>query len=150
MTLTAALVFLLPAIIAFIAAFRDPTLGESFVPGIDGIVSQIQNGEEWWLRINEGPAAASAEIMTNVAIRAFAGGITFGIYTFYILLTNGLLLGTVAGIAQRFAFADNLWSFVIGHLALELSAIFIAGGAGLQLAWAILRPGREHSAGGMR
>ncbi|GIV87574.1 MAG: hypothetical protein KatS3mg055_0092 [Chloroflexus sp.] len=144
MTLTAALVFLLPAIIAFIAAFRDPTLGEAFVPGIDGIVSQIQNGEEWWLRINEGPAAASAEIMTNninVAIRAFAGGITFGIYTLYILLTNGLLLGTVAGIAQRFAFADNLWSFVIGHLTLELSAIFIAGGAGLQLAWAILRPG---------
>lgn len=144
MTLTAALVFLLPAIASFIAAFRDPALGETFVPGVDFIVNQIRNGEEWWLRINEGPAAASAEIMTNnitVAIRAFAGGVTLGLYTLYVLLVNGLLLGTVAGIAQRFDFASNLWGFVAAHATLEFSAIFIAGGAGLQLGWAILRPG---------
>ncbi|MDW8402664.1 stage II sporulation protein M [Chloroflexus sp.] len=144
MTLIAALVFLVPAMVSFFAAFRDPTLGETFVPGMSFIVEQIRNGEEWWLRINEGPAAASAEIMTNninVAIRAFAGGVTLGVYTLYILLMNGLLLGTVAGIAQRFDFAANLWGFVAGHATLELSAIFIAGGAGLQLGWAILRPG---------
>ncbi|WP_298816860.1 stage II sporulation protein M [Chloroflexus sp.] len=144
MTLTAALVFLLPALAAFVAGLSDPALGEVLVPGIDFVTDQIRAGEEWWLRINEGPAAASTEIMTNninVAIRAFAGGVTLGIYTLYILVFNGLLLGTVAGIAQHFGFADNLWGFVTSHATLELSAIFIAGGAGLQLGWAILRPG---------
>ncbi|MGQ9483175.1 stage II sporulation protein M [Chloroflexus sp.] len=84
----------------------------------------------------------------NVAIRAFAGGVTFGLYTAYILVINGLLLGTVSGIAQRLDFTPNLWGFVVGHITLELSAIFIAGGAGLQPGWAILRPGllsRRHT-----
>lgn len=144
MTLTAALVFLLPAIASFIAAFREPALGAVLVPGIDQTIEQIRNGEKWWLRINEVPATASAEIMTNninVSIRAFAGGVTLGVYTLYILLINGLMLGTIAGIAQRFDFAANLWGFVTAHATLELSAIFIAGGAGLQLGWAVLRPG---------
>ncbi len=144
MTLAAMLMFLIPAIIAFALAYRDPALGEALIPGIDGIVDQIQRGEEWWLRINDSPSASSAEIMTNnisVSIRAFAGGVTLGIYTFYILVLNGLLMGVIAGIAQRFDFAANLWGFVAAHATLELSAIFIAGGAGLQLGWAILRPG---------
>ncbi|WP_448336923.1 stage II sporulation protein M [Chloroflexus aurantiacus] len=151
MTLVAAILLLLPAIAAFITTFRDPALGEVLIPGIEVLVDQIRAGEEWWLRINEGPAAATAEIMTNninVAIRAFAGGVTFGLYTAYILVINGLLLGTVSGIAQRLDFAPNLWGFVVGHITLELSAIFIAGGAGLQLGWAILRPGllsRRHA-----
>jgi uncharacterized membrane protein SpoIIM required for sporulation len=38
-------------------------------------------------------------------------------------------------------FAANLWGFVAAHGTLELSAIFIAGGAGMQLGWAIARPG---------
>ncbi|WP_322816838.1 stage II sporulation protein M [Chloroflexus sp.] len=143
MTLIAAMLLLLPAIAAFITTFRDPVLGEVLMPGIEVLVDQIRADEEWWLRINEGPTAAIAEIMTNninVAIRAFAGGITFGLYTAYILVINGLLLGTVSGIAQRLDFAPNLWGFVVGHITLELSAIFIAGSAGLQLGWAILRP----------
>ena len=144
MTLIAALLFFLPAIAAFIITFRDPTLGEALVPDVAMLTEQIRAGEEWWQQINESPAAASAEIMTNninVTIRAFAGGVTLGLYTAYILIFNGLLFGTVTAIAQRFDFADNLWNFIISHITLELSAIFIAGGAGLQLGWAILRPG---------
>ena len=144
MTLIAALLFFLPAIAAFIITFRDPTLGEALVPDVAMLTEQIRAGEEWWQQINESPAAASAEIMTNninVTIRAFAGGVTLGLYTAYILIFNGLLFGTVTAIAQRFDFADNLWNFIIGHITLEFSAIFIAGGAGLQLGWAILRPG---------
>jgi uncharacterized membrane protein SpoIIM required for sporulation len=35
----------------------------------------------------------------------------------------------------------ELWSFVIGHGVIELSVIFIAGGAGLMLGWAVIHPG---------
>jgi uncharacterized membrane protein SpoIIM required for sporulation len=144
-TFVAFLMFLLPALAAFVVTYRDPSLAGALVPGADAIVAQIQAGDEWWLRINEeGQASSSAEIMTNnigVAFRAFAGGVTLGAYTLYILVLNGLLLGVVAGAAQRFDFAGNLWSFVAAHGVVELSVIFIAGGAGLQLGWAILRPG---------
>jgi uncharacterized membrane protein SpoIIM required for sporulation len=144
-TLAAFLMFLLPAVAAFVVTYRDPALAGALVPGAEMIVEQVEAGEEWWLRINvEGQASSSAEIMTNnigVAFRAFAGGVTLGIYTLFVLVTNGLLLGVVAGAAQRFDFAANLWGFVAAHGVVELSVIFIAGGAGLQLGWAILRPG---------
>jgi len=35
----------------------------------------------------------------------------------------------------------SLWSFVASHGALELPAIFIAGGAGLRIGWGLLFPG---------
>jgi uncharacterized membrane protein SpoIIM required for sporulation len=144
-TLAAFLMFFLPALAAFIVTYRNPGLAAILLPGSEPIIEAIEAGEEWWLRINEeGRASSAAQIMTNnigVAIRAFAGGVLFGVYTLYILAFNGLLMGVVAGAAQRFGFADNLWGFVAAHGVLELSVIFIAGGAGLQIGWALLRPG---------
>ncbi|NTV99802.1 MAG: stage II sporulation protein M [Oscillochloris sp.] len=144
-TLAAFLMFLLPAIVAFVFTYRDPALGSVLVPGAEQVIANVQAGTEWWQRINhEGRSLSSAEIMTNnigVAFRAFAGGVTFGIYTLIVLVTNGLMLGVVAGAAQRFDFAVNLWGFVLPHSVIELSVIFFAGGAGLQLGWALLHPG---------
>lgn len=144
-TLVACLMFMVPAIIGFGLTMNDPALAGVLMPGAELVVGEVQAGNEWWLRINEeGRSLASAEIMTNnigVAFRAFAGGVTLGIYTGYILMMNGLFLGIIAGAAQRFAFAGNLWGFIAAHGVVELSVIFIAGGAGLQLGWAILRPG---------
>jgi uncharacterized membrane protein SpoIIM required for sporulation len=144
-TLVSFLMFLLPACIAFALTYRDPDIGTAMVPGSEQVIAQIQAGTEWWQAINaDGRSVSSAEIMTNnigVAFRAFAGGVTFGIYTFIVLVTNGLMLGVVAGAAQRFSFAQNLWGFVVAHSVIELSVIFIAGGAGLQLGWSLLHPG---------
>jgi uncharacterized membrane protein SpoIIM required for sporulation len=152
-TFAAMLMLMLPALTAFWLTFRDPTLASALVPGSEAIVDAVQEGNEWWQRINEeGRSRAAAEIMTNniaVTFRAFAGGVVFGIYTFYILVFNGLLLGVVAGAAQRFGFADNLWGFVIAHAVVEFSVIFIAGGAGLQLGWALLRPGLHSRRGAL-
>lgn len=144
-TLVAFLMFFLPAVAAYIVTLRDPGLAGVLLPGSEPIIDAIEAGEEWWLRINEeGRAGSAAQIMTNnigVAIRAFAGGVLFGVYTLFILAYNGLLIGVVGGAAQRFGFAANLWGFVAAHGVLELSVIFIAGGAGLQIGWAMLRPG---------
>ncbi|MFV9503198.1 MAG: stage II sporulation protein M [Oscillochloridaceae bacterium umkhey_bin13] len=143
-TLAAFLMFILPALAGYLITLDDPGMAGVLLPGTDPIVAEIQAGNEWWLRINDGRSQASAEIMTNnigVAFRVFAGGVTLGLYTLYILALNGLLLGIIAGAAQRFDFAANLWGFVAAHGVVELSVIFIAGGAGLQLGWAILRPG---------
>jgi uncharacterized membrane protein SpoIIM required for sporulation len=144
-TLAAFLMFFLPALVSFIAAYRDSEAATVIMPGLTSVVEDIQHEREWWLRINtEGRAASSSGIMTNnirVTFLAFAGGATLGLFTLYVLLMNGLMLGAVAGVAQRFDFADNLWGFVAAHGVVELSVIFIAGGAGLQLGWSVLRPG---------
>jgi uncharacterized membrane protein SpoIIM required for sporulation len=144
-TLAAFLMFFLPALVSFIVAYRDSEAATLIMPGLAGVVDDIQNEHEWWLRINtEGRAASSSGIMTNnirVTFMAFAGGATLGLFTLYVLLMNGLMLGAVAGVAQRFDFADNLWGFVAAHGVVELSVIFFAGGAGLQLGWSVLRPG---------
>lgn len=144
-TLASFLMFFLPALLAFVLVYRDTENASLLVPGVEPVIADIRAGEEWWLSINEsGRAASSALIMTNnirVTFLAFAGGVLLGFLTLYVLAQNGLLIGTVAGAAQRFDFADNLWGFIAAHGMVELSVIFIAGGAGLQLGWAIFRPG---------
>jgi uncharacterized membrane protein SpoIIM required for sporulation len=144
-TLAAFLMFFLPALAAFVTAYRDPAAGAALVPGVEAVIEDIRSGREWWKRINEeGRAASASLIMTNnirVAILAFAGGVLLGLLTLYVLVQNGLLLGVVAGAAQAYGFSGNLWGFVAAHGVVELSVIFIAGGAGLQLGWSVLRPG---------
>jgi uncharacterized membrane protein SpoIIM required for sporulation len=144
-TLAAFLMFAVPALIAFTAAYREPDAAAWLVPGIEDWLQDIRERREWWKEINEGRRAASASlIMTNnirVSILAFAGGVLLGTLTFFVLVQNGLLLGAVAGAAQALGFAGNLWGFVAAHGVIELSVIFICGGAGMQLGWALARPG---------
>ncbi|NJO06387.1 MAG: stage II sporulation protein M [Chloroflexaceae bacterium] len=144
-TLASFLMFFIPALVTFVIGWRDPESVLLVMPGLQDVITDIRNETEWWKSINEdGRAASSSFIMTNnirVTFLAFAGGVTLGLFTLWVLVNNGLLLGSVAGAAQHFDFADNLWGFVAAHGTVELSVIFIAGGAGLQLGWSILRPG---------
>jgi uncharacterized membrane protein SpoIIM required for sporulation len=59
----------------------------------------------------------------------------------YFMLFSGIMIGVVGVACQRAGLGLSLWSFVAPHGALELPAIFIAGGAGLLLASGLLLPG---------
>ena len=86
----------------------------------------------------------SAMIMTNniqVAILAFAGGITFGLLTVYILIYNGLIIGALAAIFWNYGNSYVFWAFILPHGVIELIAIFIAGGAGLLMGYKLFVPG---------
>ena len=100
-----------------------------------------------WTDIPSGfrPIAGPLIIVNNVrvAVTAFVGGLTAGALTLYILATTGALLGTIFAVVQNYGLSGGLLAFIVGHGFLELSAIFLAGGAGLSLAWAILRPGER-------
>ena len=72
---------------------------------------------------------------------AFASGLTAGLLTLWVLFFNGLMIGTLTGLTAFHGIGFELWTFVIGHGVIELSIIFISGGSGLMLGWAILRPG---------
>jgi len=83
-------------------------------------------------------------IMNNIGIafQTFASGLLLGLGSLFFLLFNGLMIGAVAGHLTQIGYGETFWSFVIGHGAFELTAIALAGGAGLKLGWALLAPGR--------
>ena len=98
-----------------------------------------------WTDIPEGfrPIAGPLIIVNNVrvAVVLFAGGMTAGLLTVSGLAANGAMLGTIFAVVQGYGLTGGLLAFIASHGPLELSAIFLSGGAGLRLAWAILRPG---------
>lgn len=83
-------------------------------------------------------------IMNNISIglRTFASGLLAGVGTLLILLFNGVVIGAAAGHLQQIGHGAPFWQFVVGHGSFELTAIVIAGGAGLQLGMRLLAPGR--------
>lgn len=87
----------------------------------------------------------SSEIITNnirVTMLAFAGGMTLGVVTIWEILNNGLMLGGLGALFASKGFGSDFWATISPHGVIELSAIQIAGAAGLLLAQAILMPGR--------
>lgn len=142
-TLAAFLLFAVPALIAYGLTLTNPAIADIF-----GLADQRQTLSEHdtWTRIpvNERPYA-SAFIMSNnirVALLAFGGGIAFGLFSVYMLAYNGLAFGGIMGLAAHYQMGQSLLSFVFAHGVIELSVIFIASGAGLQLGYALLNPGR--------
>ena len=83
-------------------------------------------------------------IMHNIGIafQTFASGLLLGLGSVFYLIFNGLMIGAVAGHLTYIGYGQTFWPFVIGHGAFELTAIALAGAAGLQLGWALIAPGR--------
>lgn len=143
--ITAALLLTVPALIAGFLVNWQPDVSDWLLPAnVQELRPLIEDQELWTdIPIEERPYA-SAFIMSNniqVSFMAFGGGITAGLFSLYILILNGLLLGGITGLTAHYDVGFELWTFVIGHGVIELSAIFIAGGSGLMLGWAIIQPG---------
>lgn len=91
-----------------------------------------------------GDFGAFAFYATNnigVALRTFAWGIFAGIGSLAMLVFNGVYLGVVAGHISQLGHALPFFSFVIGHSGCELTAIVLAGTAGMKLGWSLVAPG---------
>jgi uncharacterized membrane protein SpoIIM required for sporulation len=140
--LVSTLLLLLPGAVSWWLAWYDPAYATILVP--PSIISLVQDGELWMGNILGVEPLASSNIMINnlsVSFRAVAGGMTGGLLTIYIMVFNGLFLGAVGSVVGQYGLAWPFWAFVFPHGALELPAIFMAGGAGLLLAKALLFPG---------
>ena len=79
----------------------------------------------------------------SIGLRTFASGLVAGIGPIIALGMNGVMAGSVASHLQVVGRGDPFWRFVVGHSAFELTAIVIAGGAGLRLGLELLAPGRR-------
>lgn len=134
--------FLAAGLAAWWFAWQDPIFLELLVPA--DLISQVRDRQELWMGSIVGiePFASSSIMINNlkVSFTALAGGITAGIFTAYILLLNGLMIGSIGALVGQNNLAYPFWAFVFPHGALELPAIFLAGAAGFLLARAILFP----------
>ena len=90
------------------------------------------------------PLASSGIMINNLSVSfaAIAGGISAGIYTIFIMAFNGLSISVIATLVGQNNLAYPFWAFVFPHGALELPAIFLAGGAGLLIGKAMVFPGK--------
>ncbi len=143
------LLLMVPAMIGFVMLRQQPQLAEEIVnPEMISRAEQAAEREsrgEGYAQAESGvrPVIAAAIISNNirVCIMAFAGGMLFGLLTVWALMFNGLQLGMDYGVFANDHAALYLTTFIAGHGVLELSAIFISGGAGLRLAHALVAPG---------
>lgn len=140
-----------PAAIAGDAVLHDPGVAATLLP--PGMLDRADDGVRR-AKTGDGyiqdpqlfrPVMATTIIANNVqvAIAAFASGVTAGVLTAYLLVSNGVSFGAVFGLYGSKGIATLLLAFVAPHGVLELTAICIAGGAGFLLAAALLIPGER-------
>ncbi|MEI2665292.1 stage II sporulation protein M [Rossellomorea sp. LJF3] len=139
----AMVLFTVGALGAFLSVVNDPLHLYSILPaemsqGVDPGNLGKSDGE-----VNS--SIMSAAIMTNnikVAFLAFAGGVTFGLLTMYMLVYNGIIVGALAAVFWHQGMSYEFWAYIVPHGMIELTAIFIAGGAGLLMGYKLFVPGR--------
>lgn len=118
---------------AAIEAFAEPALREAY----------ITNDFEAYY--SSAPAAEfSSQVFINniqVSFLAFVSGIVFAVPTLALLAFNGAQVGVAAGLFHDAGQASKFWGLILPHGLLEITAIIVAGGAGLRMGWAIIVPG---------
>ena len=137
-------VFMLFAVIGFAGTWRDADFSE--IAGVPPVFRErvINARVRWWEGLNDANQVGASGILTNnigVTFYAFALGAVFGLGTLCIMALNGASIAAVLALTYRAGFGNELVTFMVAHGVIELSCIFIAGGAGLLIGSAFLMPG---------
>jgi uncharacterized membrane protein SpoIIM required for sporulation len=148
--LVSTLMFMLPLLMAGWAAWRDPgfilhlldassvqEFDSMYGDGAEPLRSTRSAGDDWQM--------FGFYIMNNIGIgfRCFAAGIFAGVGSAAVVVFNGVQIGAVGGYLIAAGHAQNFLSFVVTHSAFELTAIVLAGAAGLRLGFSWVAPGRH-------
>jgi uncharacterized membrane protein SpoIIM required for sporulation len=146
----AAATFLVPTIVIGLLVYSQPELilsvvssdtaasfEEMYSPDAESIGRTRTASTDWmmfgyYIRNNIG-----------VAFQCFAGGLFAGLGTLFFLAYNGAFGGALAGYLTERGLSSTFYSFVATHSSFELTAIVLAGAAGLRMGHALLRPGRS-------
>src|SRR5690606_19395345 len=140
------LIFIVGALIGALSAANDTTfirliLGDAYV---DQTLQNIQDGNPMGVYGSMEEGFMFLYITTNnirVALMAFAMGIFLSIGTGYILFANGVMIGAFHYLFYQQGLFDETILTIWIHGTLEITAIIIAGAAGLIMGNGILFPG---------
>lgn len=94
---------------------------------------------------SEHPASSfAARVWTNnawIAAGMLVLGVFLGLPVIYLLWQNVLNVAVSAGLMASADRLDIFFGLITPHGLLELTAVFVAAGAGLRLGWAVIDPG---------
>ena len=143
------LTFMAPAAAGFAVLHERPALAGELLPDVmlrraeAGAARKAAGRGYVDVAAEDRPLMASGIITNNVrvAIACFAGGIFLGVGSLVLLAYNGLAIGAFAGHFANVGLLDYLLTFILGHGALELFAIWVAGAAGFLLGRSVVAPG---------
>ena len=152
--LLATLLFVVPWAIGQIGTMTSPAFARQVLPAreLEGMARMYSKGfdEGRAAGIDAGMAGFYVQHNVGIAFRCFAMGILLGLGSMYALVYNGLVIGTVTGHVMQAGFGSNIWTFMCGHGPYEITAIFIAGGAGLEMGYALVATGGLTRIGSLR
>lgn len=148
--LIATAVFLVPLITLGVLVYHNPELILSMVDA--GTAAEFESmysdatqsigrrrdaGSDW--------AMFGFYIQHNIGLgfQCFASGLFAGVGSLFFLAFNGAFFGAIGGYLTERGLSSNFYSFVVTHGAFELTAIVLAGAAGLRIGHALISPGRR-------
>jgi uncharacterized membrane protein SpoIIM required for sporulation len=139
------LIFALACGIGALSAAYDDTfvrliLGDSYV---NKTISNIQQGDPMAVYKQQGEMPMFLGITLNnikVSFLAFVAGVFFSVGTFWILLSNGIMVGAFHYFFYKYGLLLSSVLTIWIHGTLELSAIVIAGCAGFVMGNSLLFP----------
>jgi uncharacterized membrane protein SpoIIM required for sporulation len=145
----AALLLIVPALALGIAVYHRPELVLSLVdsdtaaafkrmydPANAAIGRLPETGSDW--------AAFGFYIANNIGIafQCYVSGVLFGLGSLWFVAFNGAFGGAIGGYIASCGYGATFFPFIATHSAFELTAIVLAGAAGLRIGRAVLWPGR--------
>ena len=140
--LASALLFLIPAFAVGTWIARSDAALEASAPDDVREAYLAEDFEDYY---SSQPASQFATSVTvnniRVSIMAFAVGIAGGIGTVYLMVFNGLNVGFAGGLFHAAGEPGKFWGLILPHGLLELTAVIVAGAAGLRLGWTLIDPG---------
>jgi uncharacterized membrane protein SpoIIM required for sporulation len=141
---TVAVLFLLVSTVIAAWVATHPEVQET-IAAPEQIRELTRPGGEFETYYSSAPAASfAAQVTTNnalIAAACLASGVLLGIPVVYILFQNAVNVAVSAGLMAEAGRLDVFFGLITPYGLLELTAVFVAAGAGLRLGWTIVDPG---------
>lgn len=152
--LLSTLLFVVPWIIGQAGAMTSPTFAKHVLPArdLEAMAHMYSKGfdEGRATGLDVGMAGHYVQNNVGIAFRCFSTGILFGLGSVFFLVYNGLTIGTTTGWVWNAGYGGNILTFMCGHAPFELTAILIAGAAGLRMGYALVATGGRTRLGSLR
>jgi uncharacterized membrane protein SpoIIM required for sporulation len=137
-----AALFLLPAVAMALWLLTSPVAMEESATAAER-ETYVEDQFEQYYSDQPAPQFATQVTVNNIGVSFLAFGLAAAgcVFGALVLVVNGAMLGQAA--AWMIDAGDSLrfWGLILPHGLLEISAIVIAGAAGLRLGWTLIVPG---------
>ena len=151
-TLLIAALFFSCALAGYFLVAGDPAWFNALVPA-EMAGGRDMNATAQYLRstLYDAPDQGGLEVFATylfthnaqISILAFALGFAFAIPTFFLIASNGVLLGAMYAVFVPKGLGFGFTGWLLIHGSTELSAIILAGAAGLHIGRAVAFPGQR-------